>query len=448
MRNGFRILALGAMTGLATTAALAHHGFGTFLMDEDVDITGVVTGFDYVNPHSWLYLDVTQADGEVIAMRCEMRSATTLRRSGWSPDLFPTGKTVRITGNPDRNDPYSCYVGSVFFDDGSKLDRYGQITAPSDIGQAERPLRLANGDPNISGDWAVQQVIMTDPRGQYGTLIRLEEALEVAATGDYTARGALGGSRGTEQAAAAAAAARAAREAEEGSDAGGEAAPQPQAAAGAGAPAGGAGAAGGAGGGRAGGAGGRAGGGGRGGFGGFGGGGNVLNEAGQAALAARPQGDRFALSCVFTSIISEWGGEPVNRITQRGDTITIQYGRLGVERTVHMNMDAHPADIVPSLPGHSIGRWENDVLIVDTVGFAEGLFNTRTPHSTALHVVEQFSYAADTKVLTRSYTADDALYWTSTQTGTSGMEISAAPYDAEPCEDLTVDEDVQLGPRD
>jgi hypothetical protein len=445
MRNGFRILALGATAGLAAPTAFAHHGFGTFLMDEDVDITGVVTGFDYVNPHSWLYLDVTQDNGEVIAMRCEMRSATTLRRSGWSPDLFPTGKTVRITGNPDRNDPYSCYVGSVIFDDGSKLDRYGQITAPSEIGQAERPLRLANGEPNLSGDWAVQQVIMTDPRGQYGTLIRLEEALEVAATGDYTARGAMQGSRGTEVAAANAEAARAAREAA----AGGEVAPAAGAAAPAAAGPGRAGgAAGGAGGARAGGAGGtggRAGGGGRG---GFGGGGNLLNEAGQAALAARPQGDRFAMSCVFTSIISEWGGEPVNRITQRGDTITIQYGRLGVERTVHMNLDAHPADVVPSLPGHSIGRWENDVLIVDTVGFAEGLFNARTPHSTALHVVEQFSVSPETKRLTRAYTADDTLYWTSTQTGTSDMEASAAPYDAEPCEDLTIDEDAELGPRD
>ena len=143
-------------------AGFAHHGFGTFVMDEDVEITGTVTGLDFVNPHAWLYLDVTQDDGEVTAMRCEMRSATTLRRSGWSPELFPEGEQVTITGSPDRDDPFSCYVSTVIFDDGSSLDRYGQVSAPADIGQGERPLRLANGQPNISGDWAQEQRVMTD----------------------------------------------------------------------------------------------------------------------------------------------------------------------------------------------------------------------------------------------------------------------------------------------
>ena len=81
---------------LAVTMAIApwvaaHHGFGTFLMNKDIEITGTVTRLDFVNPHSWLYLDVTQPDGKVVAVRCEMRSATTLRRSGWTPDLFPVG---------------------------------------------------------------------------------------------------------------------------------------------------------------------------------------------------------------------------------------------------------------------------------------------------------------------------------------------------------------------
>ena len=138
-----------------------HHGFGTFLMNEDIKLTGTVTRLDFVNPHSWLYLNVKQPDGKVVAMRCEMRSATTLRRSGWSPELFPVGKEITITGSPDRDDPYSCYVSTVAFADGSKLDRYGQIAAPSAIGQGRRPEKLANGQPNISGDWAQEQVVMT-----------------------------------------------------------------------------------------------------------------------------------------------------------------------------------------------------------------------------------------------------------------------------------------------
>jgi hypothetical protein len=404
--------------------AMAHHGFGTFLMNEDVEITGTVTGLDFVNPHSWLYLDVAQPDGQVVAMRCEMRSATTLRRSGWSPDLFEVGKKITITGSPDRDDPYSCYVSTVIFDDGSSLDRYGQLLAPTDIGQGQRPLTLANGQPNISGDWAVEQRVMTDPRGQFGTLVPLSEVEEIWATGDVEARGALAGARNTPQAAAQVEAAR--RAAEAAAAPGAAAAANPARAGGAG--------------GRGGGAAGRGGG-------AAGRGGGILTSAGQAALAARPPAGRFAMSCVFTSVVAEWGGEPVNRVTQRGDTITIQYGRLGVERTIHMGMTEHPAQIEPSLVGHSIGRWEGDVLVVDTVGFAPGLLRNNVPNSERLHVVERFWFDQETRQLRREYTATDPLFLTEPVTGNTAMDISGVPYDAEPCEDLTIDDNAELGPR-
>jgi hypothetical protein len=59
----------------------------------------------------------------------------------------------------------------------------------------------------------------------------------------------------------------------------------------------------------------------------------------------------------------------VNRITQNKDNIVIQYGQMGLKRTVYMNMKQHPANVKPSRAGHSIGHWEGDVLVVDTVGF-------------------------------------------------------------------------------
>ena len=389
--------------------ATAHHGFGTFLMNKDVEITGTVTGLDFVNPHSWLYLDVTQPDGKVVAMRCEMRSATTLRRSGWTPELFKVGKKITITGSPDRDDPYSCYVSTVIFADGSRIDRYGQLAAPAEIGQGQRPAKLANGQPNISGDWAQEQVVMTDPRGQIGTLVPLSQVEEIRKTGDLQARGAIPGARNTEQADAQVAAARR-----------GAAGGRPAAAANPN----------------------RGGGPGR-----LGGPPANLTAAGRAALAARPATDRYAQSCVFRSIVAEWGGEPVNRVTQRRDTITIQYGRLGVERTIHMAMTEHPKKIEPSLTGHSIGRWDGDVLVVDTVGFAPGMLNGRLPHSEQLHVVERFRFDPKARQLRREYTASDPRFLTEPVTGTNIMDISGVPYGAEPCEDLTIDKEAKLGPR-
>ncbi|HEY5665994.1 MAG TPA: DUF6152 family protein [Gammaproteobacteria bacterium] len=414
MRQIARYGAVLAAGAVVAPAALAHHGFGTFVMDEDIEVTGSVAGLDFVNPHSWLYIDVVDENGETVAMRCEMRSANTLRRSGWTPEMFTPGRGITITGSPDRDDPYSCYVSTVIFDDGTSIDRYGQISAPVEIGQGERPVRLASGEPNISGDWAQEQRVMTDSRGQRGTLVPLSEVEQYA--DDPEAAGVIGGARGTEQAAIRAEAARRTADGEFASAEEAEAAIRAENAGGAG--------------------------------GGFRfGGGNLLNEAGQAALAARQTGDRYAMSCVYTSIVSEWGGEPINRVTQRGETITIQYGRLGVERTIHMGLAEHPDDIEPSLTGHSVGRWEGDVLIVDTVGFAEGFFNARTPHSDQLHVVEQFSFDAEANQLDRSYTATDSLYWTEEQTGSNSMDSSPIAYNPEVCEDLTIDEDVELGPR-
>ena len=87
-----------------------------------------MTNFAFINPDSWLYFDVTSADGKRVPMRCEMRSATTLRRSGWTPEMFPVGGQVTIKGSPDRNVATACYVSTLVFADGSSIDRYGQRT--------------------------------------------------------------------------------------------------------------------------------------------------------------------------------------------------------------------------------------------------------------------------------------------------------------------------------
>src|SRR5262245_63168675 len=71
--------------------AYAHHGAGLYDVRKNVELDGKLTRLDFVNPHSYVYFDVVSADGKVTAMKCEMRSATTLRRSGWSPDMFKPG---------------------------------------------------------------------------------------------------------------------------------------------------------------------------------------------------------------------------------------------------------------------------------------------------------------------------------------------------------------------
>jgi hypothetical protein len=143
------------------------------------------------------------------------------------------------------------------------------------------------------------------------------------------------------------------------------------------------------------------------------------------------------MRCETTSIIFDWAFDgPVNRITQNRDTIVLQYGQLGFTRTIHMNLKAHPRTIKPSRAGHSIGRWENDVLIVDTVGFAAGVLSPPILNSEQLRVVERFSLDPDKMLLTRSYSAEDPVYFKGQFTGSDVIGIADLPYKPDPCKEL------------
>src|SRR5688500_7312292 len=260
--------------------ALAHHGGGTFDNSKEIKVTGKLTKFDFINPHSWIYFDVLDKDGKVSKFRCETRAATVLRRSGWKPEMFRVGQTIVIEGQPDRNDPNSCYLNTLVLEDGSRADRSGQFTKPTaPAGARKRDLRRPSGEPNITGDWAPEQLVMTDPRGRGGALVPLSSVSNFK-PGEGRIGGPAGRGRGT--------------------------GPRLY-------------------------------------------GGTELTTLGEQAAAnfgTFSVKDNPRMRCETTSIIFDWTFDgPVNRITQNRDTIVIQYGQLGLTRTVHMNMKTHPAGI-------------------------------------------------------------------------------------------------------
>ena len=71
--------------------ANAHHGPGQFDSSQPMEVTGVVTDIRFVNPHGYVYFDVSGPDGEAIPWRCELQAGSLLRRAGWTEDLFPIG---------------------------------------------------------------------------------------------------------------------------------------------------------------------------------------------------------------------------------------------------------------------------------------------------------------------------------------------------------------------
>ncbi len=143
------------------------------------------------------------------------------------------------------------------------------------------------------------------------------------------------------------------------------------------------------------------------------------------------------LHCQTTSIVFDWTFDgPVNRITQNRDSIVIEYGQFGLKRTVYLNLKDHPASFKPSRAGHSIGRWEGDTLVVDTVGFLAGYLSTPVRNSDKLHVVERFSLDTSKMSLTRSYSAEDPVYLKGRYSGSDSVLVADAPFNPGKCQEL------------
>jgi hypothetical protein len=388
-------LLLGAAVMIAAPV-FAHHGAGTFELGKTVSYPGAkLTKVEFLNPHGWLYFETTDKDGKVMKHRCELRSAHTLRRSGWSPELFKAGEKVDITASPDRADVASCYLQTIVFANGSRMDRYGQYvkaggTVKEVRGQANavnlnRPARRPSGEPNITGDWAPEQVVMRDPRGVGGGLVPLSTIGERPAENPQGQQARAGGG-------AAPAAGRGAAGGGRGRGAGG-----PRMFNGA-----------------------------------------ELTERAIKEADAMTQADNPRFRCETTSIIFDWTFDgPVNRITQNRDTIVIEYGQLNLKRTVYMNMKSHPTTIKPTRAGHSIGRWEGDTLVVDTVGFLPGILNGNTRHGEKLHVVERFTLDPKTWQLKRTWEAEDPDYLKGKATNNNEVPVmpADAPYTKDECKE-------------
>jgi hypothetical protein len=91
-------------------------------------------------------------------------------------------------------------------------------------------------------------------------------------------------------------------------------------------------------------------------------------------------------------------------------------------RTIYMDGRSHPQDVKPSFYGHSIGWWEGDTLVVDTVGFNEGFWIDRgqLPHTEKLHMLEKYTRTAlDT--MRYELTIDDPAAYTAKFTGVSNL---------------------------
>mgnify|MGYP001547648532 CR=1 FL=1 len=99
---------------LVQVPANAHHSYAKYYTDSEmITISGVVTRFDFRNPHVFIYLNVVDTNGTSSVFAVESLSASVLRRQGWSKESFQVGESITVSGPPARKSTTALF-GRIF----------------------------------------------------------------------------------------------------------------------------------------------------------------------------------------------------------------------------------------------------------------------------------------------------------------------------------------------
>ncbi len=115
-----------------TSTATAHHAFAAeFDGNQPVSLKGTVTKARWVNPHSWLFLDVKQPDGSTTNWGFEFGAPFALKEKGLTKATLPLGTEVSVNGFKSKNGKPYGYAVTVTLPDGRSFQTGGAQDAPA-----------------------------------------------------------------------------------------------------------------------------------------------------------------------------------------------------------------------------------------------------------------------------------------------------------------------------
>jgi hypothetical protein len=114
------LAALGVL--IATAPARAHHAFAAeFDAEKPIKLKGTVTKMEWINPHTWIHMDVKTADGKVESWMIEGGPPNALSRRGFTRDSLPVGAEIVVEGFQAKDGSLKGNGRDVTFADGRKL---------------------------------------------------------------------------------------------------------------------------------------------------------------------------------------------------------------------------------------------------------------------------------------------------------------------------------------
>lgn len=110
---------------LGSPALLAHHGNSAYDEKNPITLKGTVTEFDFVNPHTQIYLDVKDANGNVVHWAIESQSPGIMIKNDWTRHTLKPGDEITITLIPAKNGAPVGFsgttIGKVVLPDGKTM---------------------------------------------------------------------------------------------------------------------------------------------------------------------------------------------------------------------------------------------------------------------------------------------------------------------------------------
>jgi len=111
-----------ALLLIAAVPVLAHHSFqAEFDTSKPVTLKGVVTKVEWMNPHAWFYIDVTDENGKVEHWQCETGAPIELLRRGWRKNDLKIGDQVNVEAFRAKDSTNTISARVVTLPDGRKV---------------------------------------------------------------------------------------------------------------------------------------------------------------------------------------------------------------------------------------------------------------------------------------------------------------------------------------
>jgi hypothetical protein len=113
---------IGALMSMSAAALSAHHSFAAeFDANQPVQLKGTVVKVEWINPHTWIHLDVKKNDGSMERWMIEGGTPNTLLRRGLTKNSLPEGTELVVDGYKAKNGSNRANGRDLTFPDGRKL---------------------------------------------------------------------------------------------------------------------------------------------------------------------------------------------------------------------------------------------------------------------------------------------------------------------------------------